>query len=90
MLLNREILIGIIFLCVGVLGIFLAESINDRKKFKIWKKEIEKLGINQRISSTNDVQLIISIYNSCPDKKLGIEYINNLNPVLADELREYI
>lgn len=54
-----------------------AESINDKKIFKLWIKDLEQKGLRDIVASSTEQA--IALYNANPSK-LTLKYIEKINP----------
>ena len=54
--------------------------INDNKKAKIWKKQMQEKGLEDQIR--NSESFAIEMYNLCPNKRV-LAYLRTMNPAAA-------
>lgn len=66
---------------------YLGRKISENKAFKKWKKQLEAQGIDQRVRGS--LQDAVTVYNANPGKKT-LSYIQTLNPVAADQIRQMV
>lgn len=61
--------------------------INDNKKAKIWKKQMQEKGLEDQIR--NSESFAIEMYNLCPNKRV-LAYMRTMNPAAADNIARQI
>lgn len=78
------VIIALFFVGCYILCQALAKAITERKMTKKWLKEISEKGADTDIASSVDFAVLV--YNTNPHK-LTLEYIEKLNPLAAEMIR---
>lgn len=74
-----------LFICFGVVLVIAGKVISDRKAFKTWWKQVEKLGLEEQMKS--DVSVAKAVYDKNP-KRITLKKIESINPEAAQYIRE--
>ena len=82
-LLFEDLTAGIIFVVSGAVFSLWASAISERKRFKLWIKDLKKKGAIEQLSSSRE--LCWQMYQANPNKRT-IKFIAKHNPVVAEEI----
>ena len=77
------LIVGIVFIAVGVTFLLWAPLLAKRKLFKMWIKDLKSKGVLEALSTSKD--LCLHMYKANPTKKT-IKVIAKYNPAVADEI----
>ena len=78
---------GIVCTVIGIVMFALASSLADKKRFKMWAKDLEQKGILAQLSASRD--LCVRVYQANPQMRT-IQMIEKYNPAVAQEIRSVL
>lgn len=84
---SEDVVAGIILAVVGLACLFWADAINERASFKKWIKKLKNEGVEEQLSTSNEMCMVV--YNANPCKRT-IEYIRKYNPTVAEQISNEI
>ena len=74
---------GIVCAVIGIAMLVLASSLADKKRFKMWVKDLEQKGILARLPASRD--LCVRVYQANPQMRT-VQMIAKYNPAVAQEI----
>jgi len=84
---NGVVDVGIGAIVLGLIVASWGNSINEKKRFNIWKQNVEAKNLVPAIRQ--DMSTAIKVYNTYPNKKT-LEYIRTLNPQAAANIDQQL